>query len=109
MPTTLSTRANDKSTYAITATFTDEDDVAVIPTTVSWSLSDDRGTIINARTLVSITPATSIEITLSGNDLKFSDGKWRVLTIQATYTSNLGTGLPLKDQVTFSIEDLIVI
>ena len=103
-------RAIDKSTYVIIASFFDEDDNAVTPNSgLNWTLSKLDGTIINSRSAVSITPGTSITIVLSGSDLDYDDGPERVLTIQGTYESDLGSELPFKDQVRFTVQDLIAV
>lgn len=109
MPTTLTTRATDESTFVITAAFADEDGVAVVPNSASWTLTNDRGGVINGRTAISATPASSIEIVLSGDDLSYTDGAYRILTIQATYDSTLGSNLPLNDQVIFAIDNLVIV
>jgi len=109
MPTILTTKANDKSTFVINCTFKDEDNLAVIPNVITWTLTDEDGTVINSRTAQSVTPGASVDIALSGDDLKRSDGAIRILTVEATYNSSLGNNLPLKDQVKFRISDLTVI
>lgn len=110
MPQTLTARAIDKSTYVIVATFRDEDDALVTPNSgLNWTLTKLDGTVINSRNAVSITPGTSVTIVLSGADLDYDDGRERVLTIQGTYDSDLGSNLPLKDQVRFTVQDLIAV
>ena len=108
---TLSDKANEESTYIITCNFVDEDDTAVIPDTLSWTLTDLDGTVINSRSNVSVAvPTASYDIVLYGDDLAMQTGETsqtagRKLTISATYTSDAGTGLPLKDEVIFFIEN----
>jgi hypothetical protein len=110
MPSVLSTNAVDKSTYIVTAAFTDEDDAAVAPTTLTWTLTDDLGTVINDREDVEVeSPSSSEDIVLSGDDLAVADGSVRILTVEGTYNSDAGSGLPLKDQVRFTIEDLTAV
>ena len=41
--------------------------------------------------------------------LDYDDGHERVLTIEGTYNSSLGTGLPFKDQLRFNVKDLIAV
>lgn len=111
MPTILTTRANEKSTYVITSAFTDEKGAAVVPTAITWTLASRSGTIINGRTQVAVAaPASSIDIVLSGLDLALQTGEEiqavRILTVEATYASSLGEGLPLKDQCSFTVDDL---
>ena len=110
MPVNLTDMAIDESTFVVTCAFTDEDGTAVVPVSITWTLTNNSGTIINARTNVAVAvPASTINIVLSGDDLKYSDGPIRILTVQAVYDSTLGAALPLKDSVRFAVEDLIVV
>ena len=106
---TLSAVARDRSTYVVTATFADEDDAAATPTAITWTLTTPEGTVVNSRSAVSVPPSSSVEIVLSGADLDYDTSNQRVLTIEATYDSTLGAGLPLKDEVWFSIINLVAI
>ena len=113
MPTVFSAdqAANESGTYAITVSFTDEDGAAVVPNSpLTWSLTKaDRVTIVNSRVNVSITPASSITIVLTGDDLAKDAGQlisWRYLVIEGTYNSTLGNDLPLKDHLRFPIVDI---
>jgi hypothetical protein len=99
--------ANEESTYIINVAFEDEDDNAVTPDSVTWTLTDGSGNVINNRLHVSETPATSIDIVLSGDDLAIgTNGRSRTVTIEAVYDSAAGNDLPLNDEVTFNITDL---
>ena len=114
MPLTLSTHAMEKSSYIITATFTDEDGDAVIPATIKWTLSTAKGVIVNGRENVAVAvPAAEVEVLLSGEDLKILSGEVnqavRLFTVNATYDSALGIGLPLKGAIRFIVEDLRVV
>ena len=110
MPTDLTDMAVDQSTFVVACAFTDEDGDAVTPNLIVWSLTDDDGAAINARSDVAVAvPAASIDIVLSGDDLKYSDGPIRVLTVEATYDSTLGTDLPLRDSVRFAVADLVAV
>lgn len=111
MPTTItSTKAIEQSTFVITCSFTDEDGDAVAPDTLSWSLTDEDGTIINSREDVAVTsPSASEDIVLSGDDLALVSGHEedeRYLVLEGTYTSDAGTGLPIRDQVKFYVSNL---
>jgi hypothetical protein len=111
MPTYLTTTAEEESTYLISAAFTDENDVAVVPDTITWTLTDADGNVINSREDVSVSsPAASVDIVLSGDDLGLQAGETgdvvRILTIEATYDSDAGDDLPLKDKATFIIKNL---
>ncbi len=101
--------AVEDGTYVITARFTDENSAAVVPSAITWTLLGLDGNVINSRTKVAVAvPATTISVVLSGNDLALtaSDSGDRRLLVEATYTSSLGTGLPLKKEYNFSIDNL---
>lgn len=113
MPVTLTisatgqpARPSDQSTLVIGLAFTDHDGVAAIPIAATWSLTDEHGNVINERLDETITPAASVDIALSGDDLKYSEGPKRVFTVEWTYSSNLGT-LPGRDQREFTVENLL--
>lgn len=102
----LSPVAKNNSTYIVLADFTDEDGNAVVPNTIQYSLTDQNGKIINSRDDVSVTPASSISIVLSGDDILVTDGLTRLVTIEAVYNSaTYGNNLPLVDQAQFTIDD----
>lgn len=107
--TELQVTAGDGGTVVVTASFYDESEPPelVVPNSVAWSLRSGSGSIVNAREDVSVTPASSITIVLTGDDLLYSDGKKRWLTIQATYDSTNGSGLSLTGEATFEIEDYL--
>ena len=119
MPTTLTEIAKEKSTYIITLTFQDEDGNAVVPASVSWSLTDDNNNIINGLSGQSETPASTVYVVLSGDDLQISSTEtqlprvgnrntvMRHLVVEATYDSvTYGSGLNLNDEAVFQLEDL---
>jgi hypothetical protein len=102
------TTAIEGSTYIVTSSFFDETGAAEIPTAIKWSLRDENGAIVNSKSAVSVTPASTITIILSGADLAYtSNQSKRVLTIEAVYTSTLGAGLPIKDEYDIPIRNLI--
>ena len=107
MPTTLTIQAVERSTFAITAAFTDETGAAVVPNSgLVWTLTDVVGNVINSRENVSIASASSVTVVLSGADLAISDtyrDNRRMLTFEGAYNSSLGSGLAIVDWVEFSI------
>lgn len=110
MPAILSDLAVERSTYVIIASFTDEEGEAVVPQSgLNWTLTDRKGNVINERDAVTISPSTSVTIVLTGADLDADDGPVRILTIEGAYDSDLGSGLPLKEQVTFHISNLVAV
>lgn len=110
MPITLSEPAIERSTYAITVPFVDEAGASVTPTAATWTLLDKVGAIVNSRNDVVITPATTVTIVLSGADLALDaaySGKTRIVLVEWTFNSSIGTGLPGKDNIRFTIADLV--
>ena len=109
MPTALSLKAVEQSTYIITASFTDEAGNSVTPDSLKWSLVDRKKRIVNNRKDVEITSLdTSIDIVLSGDDIAIDgDGEVeRWIVVEGTYTSDAGSGLPFRDQASFRISNL---
>jgi hypothetical protein len=107
----LEDNAIEKSTYVITVAFKDENGTAITPKTLTWTLSDKKGRIINSRdTVTVVTPASSENIVLSNNDLALAnnDNRVRVLTVEATFDSlEYGNDLPLKESAEFVIQNLL--
>jgi hypothetical protein len=110
MPTQLTSYAVEKSTFAVVCAFTDENSVAVVPDSVTWSLVDDAGTVINSLTDQSESPAATVTIVLSGDDLQLLDqdnaSEQRYLEISAVIDTDLGSNLPLKDRAEFKVINL---
>lgn len=109
MPTELQLHATERSTIAIRVTITDEAGASLTPTTLKWTLTDANGAVVNSRSAVIVTPAATVVIVLTDADLSLAalSGTTRYLLIEGTYTSSLGTGLALRDQLTFTIDDLV--
>jgi len=113
MPTKLSEKAVEGSTYGIKADFIvrlPEGDTPVIPNApLTWDLTDEDGVIINSKKDQPLTPAESVYIVLSGADLALSDGLpvKRFVIVRGTFNSVFGNDLPLLDQVSFQIKNLV--
>ena len=102
MAVDLDVSINEGSSKTFTATFTDEDDAELTPTSINWTWLDEDGAILNSRDQVSLTVASSVNITLGSADTALrgvGDLKTRRLTIQAEYNSTYGSGLPLTEEV----------
>lgn len=94
----------DGSTKVVAVSFFDEALAAMTPTSVTWSLYDEDGAIVNNRSDVVAIPATTVNIVLSGNDVVFvSPTSQRILVVEAVYTGVYGVGLPLKDYFKFTV------
>lgn len=104
MITTLDKTAKEGGTYTVQILFRDEDKNSVVPNEITYTLSDKLGNVINSIENISITPASTLNITLTGASL--TPG-WKILTIKGTYDSSYGVNLPLRDSVKFYVDDLI--
>ena len=104
MPTKLTTKAIEKSTYIVNAAFEDENENPVTPAAVNWTLTDEYGGTIATGTIV---PSTAVDIVLSGDDLALplTNKPTRLLLVEGTYVSNLGE-LPYKDVARFEIDPI---
>jgi hypothetical protein len=109
--TYLDDHAKERSTFAIPISFTDETGAAVTPNEATWTLTDVDGFIVDDRVDETITPAESVDIVLSGDDLALPANKTneRVVLVEWTFDSDLGTNLPAKQEVHFYIDGLTAI
>ena len=111
MITVLSTHANEGGTYVVNIATTDEDGEVKVPETLSWSLTDIDGSIINSRDEVNIaSPTASEDVVLSGDDCAIQAGETelevtRIFTVKGTYNSTLGNDLPLRGRCYFVLEN----
>lgn len=113
MPTTITSTITEQSTAVFTVALTDDAGAAVVPSAITWTLSDDDGNTINSRSEVAVgSPASSITVVLYGADLAIigdDDDGARRLTIEATYDSDAGSDLTLKDAAKFTVTDLAAV
>lgn len=113
MPGAIEETAIEQSSFKVTATFYDESGNAVAPDTMTWTLTDEGGSIVNSRLDVVIAAPQSTEnILLSGDDLAVdgNDPVKRIVTFEGTYTSaEFGAGLPLIDESVFTIKPITII
>lgn len=103
MTTELWDIAQDDGTYAIRCVIRDPDGDAIPAARISsitWTLTDNAGTVINSRLNVSAAVANPLDIVLVAADLDYSDGAERLISIDVVY--DLGT---LTDSAQFEIED----
>ena len=90
----LEKTAQHRSSYGAGCRFTETDPdtevvSAVIPTSVTWTLTDGAGNVVNTRTAVPITPAASFVVApLIAADLDtIVDGYTRIVQFDAVYSS----------------------
>ena len=108
MPTKLSDKAVENSTYGIACLFREKVDGVYYPFTpnvgLKWSLRDKNGDPVNGKENQPLTPAESVTIVLSGQDLALTGGPTtRYVTVEGTYNGILGNDLPIVDEVSFQI------
>lgn len=74
-----------------------------------WTLYDKDGQVVNNRVNQPVGAQTSIVITLSGDDLNlpYDYPAKRILTIRGSYNSLFGMNLPLLEEISFQIENLV--
>jgi len=103
----------EESSGIVTLTFTDDDGNSVVPNQITWSLTDEDGTVINSREDVSATPGSSVNVVLSGDDLQIQTSEAsevyvkRYIVVEATYNSvDAGNDVPLKEQGLFYVDNL---
>lgn len=105
----ISVKPPDSGTIVLACTFQDEDGNGVTPDTMLWTLKRvTTGAVVNSRQNQDLSPSSSTEnIVLTGADLAtFSDDDLsRVVELRGTYTSTLGSGLALNEDVYFSIDE----
>lgn len=110
--TTIDVKPAQEGSAFVTVTFSDENDDPVTPNadTLTWTLTDLRGNVINERDQVAVASAASVTIVLSGDDLaKTTYGLSRIILFECEYDSTDGDGLPLKVQGSFSIEEIVAL
>lgn len=105
---TLTSDAVNRGTYPLLISFTDSNGDETIPTSVTWSLTDQYGNIVNDREDISITPDSSFYIVLTGDDIDIENESSRYLTIDTVYDSTLyGSNLAGREQAKFEIGEWV--
>lgn len=115
--TSLKIRAQERSTYVVTVNFIErssdisESPVTIVPNSIFWSLLDKDGNIVNNRDAIQISPAVKVSIILHGDDLALSGdySEERYLVITGTYDSPFGSDLEFVQELSFQIDNLIVV
>lgn len=109
--TVLSDMAAERSVYRVPVTVFDLDGNAVVPNSLTWTLTDNAGNVINNRAAVSVpSPGSPENIILSGGDLDVSETASkveRVLLIEAVYTEGGNNNTPYNHEYRFVIRNLV--
>ena len=111
--TELTDEAIEGGYYPVTVAFLDEDGDAVIPNanTIYWTLTNNKGTVINGRDYEAKASAASIVIELDGSDLAILAGETaeivrRRLIVQWVYNSSLGNNKKGRTECIFRLRNL---
>lgn len=111
----IEAHATERSTYFVTVSFKDENDIAVTPNanTVTWSLIERSGYpeetfIINNREDIPEESDNEVVIVLSGDDLALepNGSNVRFVIVKCEYNSTLGSDLPLVQIMQFEIDPI---
>lgn len=105
--------AKEGNTFAVTVDFIDENGNAFTPdsNSIDWGLYDKDGALL-ASAGSAPTSATSIDIVISGSNMTIQESEVklasapRFLRVSATYTSALGSELPVVNEYEFFLENL---
>jgi hypothetical protein len=103
----------EEGTAAFAVAFTDTTGAAVTPSAnPTWTLTDRAGSVVNSRSTVSVTAASTIYLVLQGSDLDITTyGNTRVLLVEYTFNQTIGgtgyTNLPGKAECRFTVRNLV--
>lgn len=105
--------AKEGSTFAVKVDFIDQNGNAFTPDadSIDWGLYDKDGTEL-ASAGSAPTSAESIDIVIDGEDMTIQESEVklasapRFLRVSATYTSSLGSNLPVVNEYEFFLENL---
>ena len=114
MPSLLKS-AKEEETYVVEYAPLNQLKIPVTPVTLTWSLFNLSGSVINSRSDISISPTKLVNhIVMSGNDLALDVANTRVqrvLLIKATYNTEIDdkpyNGLPIYIEARFWIEPVM--
>lgn len=105
---TLSPASINQNTYIIDGEVKNQDGDPQVPSSLSWTLTDLDGNIINNREEVTIVASDTFHIVLYGDDLNIEDSYTRVITVDGEYDSiEYGNNLPVRVQAQFNIGEWI--
>lgn len=107
MPIALTDTVPDGTAAVATVTFEDENGDAVIPDSITWSLYDPAGAIVNTREDIAVAvPAASVDILIEGANNLYSGGYKRVFVIKAVVDLAAGNDQDSNESATYQILDI---
>lgn len=98
-------------TFFIPGVFLDSNSDAMTPNSCFYTITNDKGSIINSLDAIGFTPNSSFNIKLSGADLDLTSGfigtkETRFISITGEYDNSSYTNLPLRGGGYFDIINL---
>jgi hypothetical protein len=107
----LTAKVVERGSVEITAgPFLDFNGLEIVPTSLTYTLTNSVGTVVDGLELVTLTPALTVSWVIYGDSLAIlssTDNGWRVVVIEGTYTdADYGAGIPIKEAARFRIENL---
>lgn len=103
----IARQVSSRGSIAITAKFYDFDNGPVEPESVSWTLTTEKGAVINDRVDVPVSPSSEVTIMIYGDDVDIADGKLRLLTITAIYDSVYAENTPVTEQALITVAEWV--
>ena len=99
--------AKEEASIFVTAVFKDKDGDVITPTSITWTLKDEEGNIINSREDEVVTPpASSVTILLKGDDLPCVGSLERlIIYFNAEYTDDVTSNVPIKNSQLIIVSD----
>lgn len=96
---------NEDSAARLTVSFLDEDSAPIVPATVTYEVHDED-TGVELRTATGLSPASSIDVTLTNVDTKMNTTtkkkETHVVTVKATFSG----GLQINSEYRFRVINL---
>jgi len=103
----VSKSAMRESSFFIKVELKDSAGSSVTPTSLSWTLVNEIGAVVNSKNAQVLTPASAMYILLEGDDLAIQDedneSEIRYILLTGVYDDIRKSGAVFKDTIMFSI------
>lgn len=85
--------------------FKDDAGASVAPNNITYTLRNERDKVVNSRSGVVVSPATSVTIQATTADCDPADGLKRFVTVNWDYDSTSGTGIKKVSEAYWNIQN----
>lgn len=109
MPIEIDTSVNEGGTLFVTAAFIDEEGASIAPHTLTWTLTNKKGNVINDRENVPIdTPGESETVVLTGDDLVLAHDAddFVILQFRGLYDSDIEHDLVIIEEAEIPVTNI---